>query len=166
MMPHSSLRLSAIGYGVGKGGAGGQVGPPHSSNGWIVFGLLAHLIDGRVVVHGVVVEAVVLQPVVPVVEVRLGQAGGHRGARTGQQPVDTELTLISFNHLLVLGHLNGFEVEYWESGGGRRERSPSDKAFRYWRWSRLCWRWDMSGVWYLSYLSSPAQAIFQDNLNF
>ena len=41
-----------------------------------------------------------------------------------------------------------------ESAGGRRERSPSGKAYRLWRWSTLC-RWLMSGAWYLSYLSSP-----------
>ena len=52
--------------------------------------MVTDLVDGRVVVHGLVVEAVVLQAVVRVLQVRLGQGGGHGGAGAGQQAVDRE----------------------------------------------------------------------------
>ena len=51
----------------------------------------SYLVDrGRLVVHGLVVGEVVLEPVLAVLQLRLGQRGVHGRARPRQQPVDRE----------------------------------------------------------------------------
>ena len=51
----------------------------------------SYLVDrGRLVVHGLVVGEVVLEPVLAVLQLGLGQRGVHGRARPRQQPVDRE----------------------------------------------------------------------------